>query len=131
MGSRLAVGDRVVCKVKDNQVVSINGEGATDTQVFDIISLVGSDRYVVYVPYNVSLKNSVYVSAANYKQFGVHKRFIDSYVCVITEHNVFAIHSRVDGMCCTDCGEFYAMAATNRGDGTFACWACRHYPFYK
>lgn len=131
MGSRLAIGDRVVCKVKDNKVVSIYEEDATDTQVFDIISLVGADRYVVYVPYNVNLKNSVYISAINYKQLNVHKRFLDSYVCVITDHNVFAIYSRVDGLCCVDCGEFYPMASFNRGDETFVCWTCRHYPFYK
>lgn len=71
------------------------------------------------------------VTQENYKKFGVDKRFIDSEVLFITDHNILSVQSRIDGMICLSCITFSPMAAANQPDGKFMCWNCINYPFYK
>lgn len=35
------------------------------------------------------------------------------------------------GLNCKGCNEHFPFAAPNQSDGTFACWSCKRYPFYR
>jgi hypothetical protein len=126
----LATGDQVVCHLKDSCIISIY-EGEFDSEfIFDIIA-VYDDSYVIYVPYDMPLNDSVYINKTNYKLFNLDKKFIDSYVCRISEHKIARVHSKLDGMCCSKCLQFFGMATANQDDGTLVCWNCFKYPHYN
>jgi hypothetical protein len=129
MSSRLSSGDRIVCKIKDGKILNVYEDDIGERNIFDIV-VKYNDGFLVYVSQNIFLKNSIYISKDNYKRYKVDKRFIDSYVYFITDHNIVSIYSLLDGLCCTDCGEFYSMAAPNRENEVFICWMCTNYPFY-
>jgi hypothetical protein len=130
MGSRLSPGDQVICKIKDDKIVNIYESNDTQKKIFDIVSKY-NEGYLIYIPLSLFLQNTIYIYKNNYIQYNIDKRFIDSSVCFITEHNVLAIYSRLDGLCCAHCGEFCQMAVSNQEDGTFVCWICVNYRIYK
>jgi hypothetical protein len=130
MASELAIGDQVVCHLKDNSIISIY-EGAFDLEfIFDIIAAY-DDSYIIYIPYDMFVKDSIYINKTNYKLFNLDKKFIDSYVCRISEHKIARVHNKLDGMCCCKCKQFYSMATANQEDKTLICWSCGKYPSYR
>lgn len=130
MGLHCSPGDKVVCKIKDNKIVNIYEETGCEKKVFEIISI-HNNGYMVYIPNHYFLHGSVYLSPDNLRRYKIDKRFADTYTCYITEHNITAIHSKLDGMRCCECDEFYPMAAANFEETKLLCWRCRHYPIYR
>lgn len=122
------VGDRVICLILGRDIVS-SGIGKFDRKVIlEIISLY-ADGLLVFIPKGIRLDDCIDITKANADKFGVAKRFIGSRCFYITEHKVVSIYSRMDGMCCKRCQDFYPMASPNQEDGTMLCWLCRTYKY--
>ena len=117
-------GDRVVCKIADNMIVSYYNE-STETKIFDVICKY-EEGYLLYIPSSLFLKDTFLLTAQNYKKYGVDKKFIDATVCVINQFKILKIQDKIDGMCCARCNNFSSMAQANIGD-KFYCWTCRNY----
>lgn len=128
--ARCSPGDQVVCRIKDNTIVSVYEDKWQDECVFDVISFYG-EGYMIYIPQSMSLKDCVYLTKSNYSSFNAEKRFIDSSAYYITEYHVIRIHSKLDGMRCAKCDNFFGMATSNQPNGTLICWNCRNYPFFR
>jgi hypothetical protein len=127
--TQLSPGDRVICRIKDGKISNVYEATWDDTQVFDIISIV-NDNYIIYVPIDYPLKQTFILDKAHYKQFNAPIKFIDSTVCIINEHEIVGVHSKLDGMCCSKCGEFISMGAPAKSGDPFICWGCKTYPKY-
>lgn len=125
----LGPGDRVLCRIKDGKISNVYETVWDDTQAFDIISVV-NDNYVIYVPQDMALKQTFILDKAHYKQFGAPAKFIGSTVCIINEHEIISVHSKLDGTCCSKCNEFIPMGAPAKKDEPFVCWNCTTYPKY-
>lgn len=123
-------GDQIVCKIKNNTIVSALSGDWDESRVFEIISNY-EEGYIIYIPHLFVLKDSVQLTADNYKKFNADKKFIDSSVYYITDYGIAKIYKKADGMRCIKCSEFYEYAEANQSDGTLVCWNCRKYPFYK
>src|SRR5271165_7774 len=123
-------GDRVVCKIQNDKVVNIYNEASSETRVFDIITK-HNEGYFVYINSGSCIKDTILITSSNYKKYNVDKKFIDCEILFITDHNIFSIYSKIDGMTCIRCKTFSSMASSNQSDGSFVCWNCTMYPFYK
>lgn len=126
----LTLGDSVVCRLRDNAIISVYENEADEEIIFDIIA-VYDDSYIIYIPSDRYIVDSIYITKSNYKLFNLEKKFIDCYVCRITEHKVFRVHSKLDGMACCKCKQFYQMAVATQDDNTLICWNCKNYKFYQ
>ena len=122
-------GDQVICRVKDNDIVNIYETAYEAEYIFDIVSEY-DQGWLVYVPLGMVLKSAMTVNIENFQKFGVHKKFIDSEVIYISEYKIAKLYSKLDGMFCEKCGEFYFMASANQDNGTLVCWICRHYKYH-
>lgn len=125
-----APGDKVVCRIKEGVIVNSYDDDWESEVIFEIICIY-EDGYLIYIPTNFFLKDSLTLTKENFKKFNVDKKFIDSEVYYITDYRIVKLHTKIDGMCCAKCGEFSGYAAANREDGTFVCWSCKAYPYYK
>lgn len=123
-------GDSVVCRVKDNTIVSAYEDKWEQEVVFDIIS-VYEQGYMIYVPVDMSLKDTVLITKNNYKKFHTDKKFIDSTSYYITDFKIIRIFKKLLGLRCIKCDTFYDMAEPNTPDGKLICWSCKKYPFYR
>jgi len=123
-------GDQVVCRIKDNAIVSAYEDKWQDECIFDIISLY-EEGYMVYVPTDMSIKDYIYITKSNYKRFNADKRFIDSSAAYITDYKIIRIFKKLDGIRCMKCDNFYDMATANQPDGKLICWNCLHYPSWR
>lgn len=123
-------GDKVVCHIKDGVIVNTYDDDWQDEVIFEIICTYG-DGYLIYVPVGLFLKDSLILTKENFIKFNADKKFIGSDVYYITDYRITKVHSKLDGLCCVKCGEFYNYAAANQEDGTLICWSCKNYPYYK
>jgi len=128
--AKCSPGDSVICRVKNNTIVSVYEDKWQEDFVFDIVSL-HDEGYMIYIPIDMSIKDSVQITSGNHKKYKLDKKFIGSTLCYITEYKIASIHRKLDGMCCSKCSNFYGMAAPNQPDGTLICWSCKHYPSYR
>jgi hypothetical protein len=127
--ARCSPGDRVVCHIKNNLIVNTYDNEWDDKHIFDIVSKY-EGGYMIYVPLDMSLRDSVFIDSSNYKKFNAEKRFIDSYLYYITDYHVISIFDILDGLRCKECDSFYSMSTSNQPDGTLICWSCRKYKTY-
>lgn len=123
-------GDSVVCRIYDNKIVNFYEETWEKEKNFEIISLF-AEGYLLYIPLSFYLKDSVQLNSSNFKKYNADKRFIDSNAYYITDFYVIRCYNKLDGFRCIKCDTFHGMANANQEDGTFVCWHCRAYPFYK
>jgi hypothetical protein len=121
-------GDKVLCHIKSNKIVTVYEEVFDDTQVFEIIANY-SEGYLIYIPLDFFMKEILRVDSGNYKKYGLDKKFIDSNVCHISDYKIAGVYSRVDGLNCKRCKYFSPMAAANQVDGSFLCWSCTTYRY--
>lgn len=128
--ARCYPGDRVICHIKDGKIVSNYEDKWEDKDIFDIISLY-EEGYIIYVPGSIFLKETISIDRHNHKKYNLDKKFIDSTACFISDYKVVSIYSKIDGMPCIRCKEFFNMAEPNQADGTLLCWSCTKYPFYR
>jgi hypothetical protein len=126
--ARFNAGDKIVCHIKNNKIVNIYEEVWDINKVFEIIA-VYDNGYCIYVPISFYLEEVFELTISNHRKFNANKKFIGSKVVKIDDHRIFAIHSKIDGMCCNRCEEFYQMAEPNCEDGTMLCWLCRAYKY--
>jgi hypothetical protein len=127
--AELASGDQVICHLKDNTIVSLYESEFDFKAIFDIIATY-DDSYIIFIPSDMNITDSIYITKSNYKLFNLNEKFIDCYVCRISEHKIYGVHSKLDGIACCKCKEFYQMAKPNQEDNTLLCWSCKRYPTY-
>jgi hypothetical protein len=120
-----SIGDRVVCQIRNNHIVSRYDTEYDERLVFDIISFY-EEGYFIYVPKDLHIADAILISRSNYKHFRIPKKFIGDEVFHISDHKIVEVHSKIDGMFCSNCGEFVSMAGPNQSDkSTFICYPCR------
>lgn len=122
-------GDQVLCRIKDNVIVSTYNDLFDETQLFDVVGIY-DETYILHVPSLLTLKDSIHINYNNHKKYGLESKFIDINVCLTAEHKILRIYYRMDGMCCRVCKDFHPMASPNQFDNTLVCWRCRKYPTY-
>lgn len=125
-----AIGDQVVCLVRDAAIVSATSASYEFRHIFDILSFY-DEGYMVYVPISIVLKDSVHIVDGNVYKFRMSKKFIGSDAYYITDYKVVELYKKMDGMVCFECEEFYPMATANQSDGTLICWNCRNYKYWR
>lgn len=132
MSTKLSPGDRVVCLVSAGAIINVYDDRWSDEYIFDIVCTY-EGGYLIKVPSELvfKLRDSILIDNSNFDKFGADKRFIGDLVYYITDHKILSIYSKIDGMCCNKCQEFYPMAEANQENGTMVCWNCRKYPFFR
>ena len=124
-----SAGDRIYCRIKNNTIVNTYSDWDIE-HIFEIISSY-EEGYMIYIPVDLCINNTILISQCNIKKFNIDKRFIGSYTCYITDYKVSRIHSKLDGIRCSECECFCEMAIPDKDTNIFICWNCRTYPFYK
>ena len=122
-------GDKIFCYVKDSKIVSVYEIVAVSREIFEIIRLY-DEGYLIYIPDDISIQDTIHIDNGNYKYYGLDTKYIGSDVYYISEYKIAGIHSRLDGMRCSKCNDFFPMAEPNMENGTLMCWRCRKYPIY-
>lgn len=125
--ARLKPGDRVDCRVKQATIVSPYKD-FDDIITFEIVA-VDKYGYYLYVPPYVTLKKTSKADKYQCKHLGIDKRFLDVDIIFIQENLICRISSILDGLSCSNCGEFHQMASPNQPDGTLICYSCRFNPY--
>lgn len=125
--ARLKPGDRVDCRVKEATIVSPYRD-FDDIITFEIVA-VDKYGYYLYVPPYITLKGTAKADKYQCKHLGIDKRFLDSDITFIQESSIYRISSVLDGLCCSNCGEFFHMASPNQPDGSLICYSCRFNPY--
>jgi hypothetical protein len=123
-------GDQIICHLKNGQIISVYEDEWDGRHIFDIVSIY-DNGYLIYIPQAMVIKESFEITKWNYKGLGTKIKFIGSTVCYITDHNIMGIYSKIDGVHCDECGEFYRFAEADKITDKLTCWACRAYPYYK
>lgn len=127
--ARCSPGDSIVCHIRHNALVNIYEEKWDKSHIFDIVSIHG-EGYMIYVPYDIILNDSIVLTRDNIHKFNADKRFIDSTTHYITDYKIISIYRKLDGLTCNKCKTFYSMSEANQPDGTLICWSCRKYPHF-
>jgi hypothetical protein len=122
-------GDTVLCHLKGSTIVATYDPDYDTKRIFDVVALY-NEGYLLYVPIDIVIDGSVYITAANCSKYNTHKRFIDSAAVHVSDFKIVRVCSTIDGMCCIKCEQFYSMSSPNQEDGTLLCWSCRMYPHY-
>jgi hypothetical protein len=125
--SKLKPGDRVDCKVKSATIVSPY-TNYDEIKTFEIVA-VDDQGYYLYVPHYYFLKGTKIADRYRLKKLGINKKFLDENIIHIQENMVAGVQSRLDGMTCQICKDFYPYARGNQEDGTLICFSCRQNPY--
>jgi hypothetical protein len=123
---KLKPGDRVSCKVKSCQVINAYADDWDDKFTFEVVSI-DNRGYYIYIPHYIYIKGCLKVNEYNLKTYEINKRFIGENILYILENSIIQIEIKSDGLVCTRCKEFSALAECK--DSAFICWACRTYPY--
>lgn len=125
--AKLKPGDRVACRIKEAKIVS----PYKDHDEIKTFEIVADDKYgyYLYVPPYLHLKGTVKADKWQCQQLGIDKKFLGVDILYIQGDLVAKVVSILDGMCCSNCGEFFAMASPNQEDGTLICYSCRFNPY--
>lgn len=125
--TKLKPGDRVDCRVRSAIIVSPY-KGYDEERTFEVVAT-DSYGYYLFVPVYLSLKGSVIADANQCKLLGIDRKFLDEQIIYIQENLICRVHSKLDGMRCVRCTDFYVMASPNQDNDTFMCWSCRNNPY--
>lgn len=125
--TKLKPGDRVDCRVKASTIVSPY-RSYDEIKTFEIVAVDGPGYYL-YVPHYYLLKGTVVADKYKCKNLNIDKKFLDENIIFIQESMIVNVQSRLDGLSCVLCKEFYPYAEPNRGDGTLICYSCRQNPY--
>jgi hypothetical protein len=125
--TKLKPGDRVDCRVKASTIVSPY-KSYDEVKTFEIVAK--DDRgYYLYVPHYYVLKGTVVADQYRCKNLGIDKKFLNENIVHIQENMIANVQSKLDGLVCVVCKEFFPYAEPNRGDGTLICYSCRQNPY--
>jgi hypothetical protein len=120
-------GDRVDCRVKSATIVSPY-KNYDEVKTFEIVAK-DDHGYYLYVPHYYPLRGTVVADQYRCKNLGIDKRFLNENIIHIQENMIAHVQSKLDGLVCVGCKEFYPYAAANRKDGTLICFSCRQNPY--
>ncbi len=145
--------DKIICSVdKDNHLANIqsnltvNGTliATKDYEVYDDNIKIASEAFIIGWKKNEKAPLTSYPIGgipnfnswvADIKEY--NKMYIwfihDIYVHeIIGSKKISSASSNDYGLWCKGCNNYYEYASSNNNDdGTFSCWSCRKYPFYK
>ena len=128
------VGDHVICKVKDGNIL-VRHECCHDRITVTIVGRILLDEntweYVAYIPeYEASGIKSIFKIRPEFaKRYDVHPKYIGEFGISLRKNNIIRISHRSDGMWCANCEEFYNKVEPNQKDRTFICYSCRQNPY--
>lgn len=128
--SSISQGDTVLCHIKGSTIVSTYDADYDTKYIFDVAAL-WNEGFLLYMPVDMALDNPIYITNENRAKYNTHKRFINSTVFFVSESKIVRICSKIDGMSCCECEEFYSMSVPNQEDGTLVCFSCRVYPHWS
>jgi hypothetical protein len=124
---RLNPGDRVNCRIKENQITVVYRD-YDEVRTLEVIAS-GDYGYYLYVPCYVTLKETIEIDHRVLKKYGIDPRFLGEEMVHAHESMISDVVQKLDGMACSICKEFFPMAAANQEDGTLICWSCRDNPY--
>jgi hypothetical protein len=125
--AKLKPGDRVDCRIREATIVSPYKD-FDEIRTFEIVA---DDKYgyYLYVPLYIYLKGTVKADKHQCNRLEIDRKFLDADIVYIQENMICRVASILDGMNCSSCREFFAMAGPNQEDGTLICYACRFNPY--
>lgn len=123
--TNLKPGDRVVCRIRNSEIVGPYSQDYEYTKTFEIV---GTDDlgYYIYVPPYLYLRGVLRIDNYNYKRLNINKKYIGDDVLYIIEGLIAGVDMILDGKSCNKCHEFCSKAVANQADGSFLCWSCRN-----
>lgn len=122
-------GDIVSCKIKDDFIIYNYIKQYDIITNFEVICLVidkYQDGFLIKIPTNMFLKGSFTIKKPDIKEFSILPRFIDAEAHFITNSHIVAIKSKLDGIFCDNCKDFFQYATKDKS-GKFRCFTCRTY----
>jgi hypothetical protein len=121
----LKPGDQVLCRVKDNVIVSSYSKFDCQSN-FEVVA---EDEFgwYLYVPPYIHIKYSFKVDSYNYQSLKIDKKFIGENVVKINEIHVESVIRQLVGEVCSKCKEFVRQA--EKSGEFFTCWSCRQNPY--
>lgn len=126
--TKLKPGDRVDCRVKASTIVSPY-KNYDEIKTFEIVAK-DDHGYYLYVPHYYSLKNTIAADQYRCKKLGIDKKFLNENVVYIQENMICHVQSKLDGLSCSVCREFFPYAEANQEDDeTLICFSCRQNPY--
>lgn len=127
--NKLKVGDRVICHFKLGKIVSAYST-FDEEKDFEIIAL-DSLGYFFYVPDYYNLSGTFLIKEKDIKKMDISTKFLGCQALYANDSHVAGIKQAMDGMSCSSCKQFSKYAEANQEDGSFRCWSCSAYPYYK
>lgn len=130
-----SLGDTVICKATyDGKLLAADAADFETIASFYIICDF-DNIYLTLIPPDLYLANSFVITARDCKEFKLHSKFVGSAVHYIRPEHIVSIKTRLTGLFCIKCNEYYDMAEANyfdeNGKGVLICWRCRTYPHFK
>lgn len=122
---KLNPGDQVLCRLKEDAIVSPYSSEFDSVKSFDIIA-VDNFGYYLFIPPYTFMKGSIQADSVFLKQKNLNKKYLGDQILYIGEGYVYKIKSQIDGCTCLKCKDFYHQAAPNQDNGSFICWTCRN-----
>jgi hypothetical protein len=121
-------GDRVVCKIKNAEIVSASSD-YDEKRTFEIIAT-SFQGWHIYIPPFITIKGTTPVTQRNYKSLNIDPKFIGWDTLFITGSFIVEVSEKITGVVCKECLDHFKDAEANQEDGTFICWLCRNYKHY-
>jgi len=121
-------GDRIVCMIRDRAIINATEVLYDEIRIFDII-IPYAEGLILYVPDDAKLDDCMELNSFNCIRFNIDFKFMGCRAYYITGYKVFQVYSRIDGMCCARCKDFFSMAEPNQENGTMICYSCRANPY--
>jgi hypothetical protein len=126
--TRLKPGDRIDCRVKSATIVSPYNS-YDEIKTFEIIAT-DDNGYYLYVPHYYYLKGTGIADSYRCKTLKIDSKFLNENMVYIKENLVAAVQTKLDGMFCKICKEFYPYSEPNQRDGSLICFSCRGNPYH-
>lgn len=124
---QLKPGDRINCRIKQDIIVGPY-QDHDEICTFEIVAA-DDHGYYLFVPQQRHIKGSFRLDNSQSRKIPIDRKFIGSGIIYIAESLVYQIKSKLDGMPCVKCKDFFFMAEANQPDGTLICYSCRLNPY--
>ncbi len=127
------IGDQVVCRIFENAIISSMALEWEEELIFEIIKVDPGNRYTIYIPSDIVIKDAIFLTASNLHYYELNKKFLDSYIYHILDLHILRMYRQQEGYLCARCSYEFPHAEINRldenGHGIFVCFLCRTYPY--
>jgi hypothetical protein len=124
---KLTVGDIINCRVKSAQIVSPYRD-YDEIKSFVIVAA-DDNGYYIFVPHYYLIKGTFVLDQYASRVLDINPKYIGDDIILILENMVAFVESKLDGIACKICKEFFSYAASNQPDGTMICFSCRENPY--